>query len=206
MTDTLMESAHLAIGEDAADRIFRHARTTSQWSDAEVTDAWLEAAWDLAKLGPTAMNTVPLRLLVVRSGEARHRLIEHMGGGNKAKVEAAPVSLVLAADPAFHEHLDELFPVYPGIREQLAPATETREQMARTNALLQAGYLVVALRSVGLAAGPMNGMDFDGVDNEFFADSGWKSFMVINVGVADGEGSPHPRNPRLPFQQVTETL
>ena len=206
MTDTMLETAPLAIDEAAADLLFRDARTTSQWTDAEVPDARLEAAWDLAKLGPTAMNTLPLRLLVVRSGEAKQRLIEHMADGNKPKVEAAPVSLVLAADPAFHEHLDELFPVYPGIREQLAPAVDAREQMARTNALIQAGYLIVALRSVGLAAGPMNGMDFAGVDAEFFADSGWKSFMVVNVGVADGEGSPYPRNPRLAFEQVAEIL
>ncbi|MFV2145265.1 malonic semialdehyde reductase [Isoptericola sp. G70] len=206
MTDTVLETAPLAIDEAAADLLFRDARTTSQWTDAEVPDAQLEAAWDLAKLGPTAMNSLPLRLLVVRSGEAKQRLVTHMADGNKAKVDAAPVSLVLASDPAFHEHLDELFPVYPGIREQLAPAVDAREQMARTNALIQAGYLIVALRSVGLAAGPMNGMDFAGVDAEFFADSGWKSFMVVNVGVADGEGSPYPRNPRLAFEQVAEIL
>lgn len=206
MTDTLLENTTLAIDEAAADLLFRDARTTSRWTDAEVTDARLQAAWDLAKLGPTAMNTLPLRLLVVRSGEAKQRLVPHMADGNRPKVEAAPVSLVLAADPAFHEHLDELFPVYPGIREQLAPATEAREAMARKNALLQAGYLVLALRSVGLATGPMDGMDFDAVDGEFFAESGWKSFMVVNVGVAEGEGSPYPRNPRLSFEQVAQTL
>ncbi|GAA1974339.1 malonic semialdehyde reductase [Isoptericola halotolerans] len=207
MTDTVLETApSLAIDETAADLIFRHARTTSQWADAEVSDARLQAAWDLAKLGPTAMNTLPLRVLVVRSTEARQRLVPHMAEGNRPKVEAAPVSLVLAADPAFHEHLDELFPVYPGIREQLAPAAEMREAMARKNALLQAGYLVVALRSVGLATGPMDGMDLDGVDGEFFAESGWKSLMVVNVGVAEGEGSPYPRNPRLSFDQVSQAL
>jgi len=206
MTDTLLETAPLAIDEAAADRIFRHARSTSLWTTDEVTDARLEAAWDLAKLGPTAMNTLPLRLLVVRSPEAKQRLSAHMAEGNKPKVEAAPVSLVLAADPAFHEHLDELFPVYPGIREQLAPATEVREQMARKNALLQAGYLIVALRAVGLATGPMDGMDADGIDGEFFADSGWKSLLVVNVGIADGEGSSHPRGKRLGFEQVAEVL
>ncbi|WP_402461781.1 malonic semialdehyde reductase [Isoptericola aurantiacus] len=206
MTDTLLESTPLAIDEAAADRIFRTARTTSQWSDAEVSDARLEAAWDLAKLGPTAMNTLPLRWLVVRSPEAKQRLVAHMADGNKPKVEAAPVSLVLAADPAFHEHLDELFPVYPGIREQLAPAAEQRGDMARFNALIQAGYVIVALRAVGLAAGPMNGMDTAGIDAEFFGESGWQSLMVVNVGEAEGEGSPYPRNPRLSFEQVAEVL
>ncbi len=205
MTTTTLETAPLAIAEDAADLLFRDARTTSLWTDAEVTDAQLEAAWDLAKMGPTAMNTLPLRVLVVRSPEAKARLAAHMADGNKPKVQAAPVSLVLAADPEFHLHLDELFPAYPGIKDQLAPAVETREHMARTNALLQAGYLVVALRAVGLAAGPMNGMDTDGIDRDLLAGSGWRSFLVVNVGVADGEGSPYPRNPRLSFGQVSGT-
>ncbi len=203
---TVLQTAPLAIDEEAADRIFRTARTTSLWTDADVSDTQLEAAWDLAKMGPTQMNTLPLRVLAVRSPEAKDRLVAHMADGNKSKVSAAPVSLVLAADPAFHEHLDVLFPVYPGIKDQLAPAAETREQMARNNAFLQAGYLVVALRAVGLAAGPMNGMDAEGIDREFFGDSGWKSFLVVNVGVADGEGSPYPRGPRLSFDQVAQTL
>lgn len=206
MTTTTLPAAPLAIAEEAADLIFRDARTTSLWTDAEVTDAQLEAAWDLAKMGPTAMNTLPLRVLVVRSAEAKARLAVHMADGNRPKVEAAPVSLVLAADPAFHERLDELFPAYPGIKDQLAPAVETREHMARTNALLQAGYLIVALRAVGLATGPMNGMDTDGIDRELFAESGWRSFLVVNVGVADGAGSPYPRNPRLAFGEVAETV
>jgi 3-hydroxypropanoate dehydrogenase len=205
MTETISTPA-LAVADDVADLLFRAARTTMHWTDAEVSDEQIAAAWDLAKFGPTAMNTLPLRFLVVRSPEAKQRLVAHMADGNKAKVEAAPVSLVLAADPAFHEHLDVLFPVYPGIKDQLAPAAETREGMARTNALLQAGYLILALRAVGLAAGPMNGMDFDGVDGEFFAESGWKSFLVVNVGQAEGEGTAHPRLPRLAFEQVAEVL
>jgi 3-hydroxypropanoate dehydrogenase len=206
MTETLLAPAGLAIDESTADRLFRTARTTSMWTDEPVTDDQLAAAWDLAKFGPTAMNTLPLRVLAVRTPEARERLATHMADGNKDRVRNAPVSLVLAADPAFHEHMDTLFPAVPGMREQLEPAVDVREQMARSNALIQAGYLIVGLRAAGLAAGPMNGMDFDGVDAEFFADSGWKSFLVVNVGHADGEGSPYPRGPRLSFEQVSRTL
>jgi 3-hydroxypropanoate dehydrogenase len=78
--------------------------------------------------------------------------------------------------------------------------------MAGTNALLQAGYLIVALRAAGLAAGPMNGMDTAGVDAEFFTQKGWKSFLVVNVGIAEGEGTTYPRLPRLELDQVSEVL
>jgi 3-hydroxypropanoate dehydrogenase len=205
MTETLT-TAPLAIADEVADHLFRTARTAQQFTDEPVTDAQLEAAWDLAKFGPTAMNTLPLRVLVVRSDEAKERLAVHMADGNADRVRTAPVALVLAADPAFHQHLDTLFPAIPGIREGLDGASDVREQMARKNALLQAGYLVVGLRAAGLAAGPMDGMDFEGTDAEFFGASGWKSLLVVRVGHVEGEGTAYPRSPRLAYEQVSETL
>ncbi|MBL0885322.1 malonic semialdehyde reductase [Myceligenerans indicum] len=206
MTETLEAAAPLAIDDATADRLFRTARSVTEWTDAEVTDAHLQAAWDLAKFGPTAMNTLPLRFVVLRSPEAKARLLKHLPDGNKSKVEAAPATLVLAHDAGFHEHLPRLFPVYPGIKEQLDPAADVRDGMARSNALIQAGYLIVALRSVGLALRPMNGMDFEAVDAEFFAETGYKSFMMIAAGVADGAGTPHGRMPRLALDEVAQTL
>ncbi|WP_425954999.1 malonic semialdehyde reductase [Xylanimonas sp. McL0601] len=206
MTETLSTTADLAIDEPTADLLFRTARTTRQWTDAEVTDDEIEAAWSLAKFGPTAMNSLPLRFAVVRTPEAKARLVELMPDGNKAKVDAAPATLVLAYDPNFHEHMDALYPVYPGIKEQLAPAHEMRDGMARTNALLQTGYLIVGLRAAGLAAGPMHAADYDAVDAELFADKGYKSFLVVGVGHAEGEGASHPRLPRFELTDVAHTL
>lgn len=204
-TETLAPAA-LHIDDATADRLFREARTTAQFTDAEVTDEQLAAVYDLIKWGPTAMNTVPLRVLAVRSPEARERLVAHMADGNKERVATAPLSLVVAYDPAFHVHLDTLFPHVPGMRDNLDGVPEVRDDMARTSALIQTGYLVVGLRAAGLAAGPMNGMDRDAIDAEFFADSGWKSMLVINVGVADGEGTPYPRAPRLAPEQAVAVV
>jgi 3-hydroxypropanoate dehydrogenase len=195
----------LAIDDATADLLFRTARTTATFTDAEVTDEQLAAVYDLVKWGPTGLNTSPLRVLVVRTREARARLVERMPDGNKERVANAPVTLVLAYDPAFHEHLDVLTPHMPGAREHFAQSEETRLHMGRTNALLQAGYFVVGLRAAGLAAGPMNGV-FDEIDAEFFAGNGWRSLLVVNVGVADGEGTHRPRAPRLAFEQVSQVL
>jgi 3-hydroxypropanoate dehydrogenase len=203
---TAHERPQPTIDDSAADLLFRAARTTMEWAGDEVADERIQAAWDLAKFGPTAMNCLPLRMTVVRTPEAKDRLIPHMAEGNQAKVKAAPVSLVLAYDPRFHEHMPTTFPVVPDMRDQLDPAEDARREIARNNALLQAGYLILALRSVGLAAGPMNGMDFDGVDGEFFADSGLRSFLVVNTGVAEGAGTAFPRLPRLEFEQVAQVL
>ncbi|MFC8922328.1 malonic semialdehyde reductase [Cellulosimicrobium sp. NPDC057127] len=202
--DTLAPA--LRVDDATADLLFREARTTRDFTDAEVTDEQLAAVYDLVRWGPTAMNTLPLRVLAVRSPEARERLVAHMADGNKERVANAPLSLVVAYDPAFHEHMDTLFPHVPGMRENLAGAPDVRDEMARTNALLQTGYLVVGLRAAGLATGPMNGMDRDGIDAEFFADNGWRSLLVINVGVAEGEGTSYPRAPRLAPEQAITTV
>jgi 3-hydroxypropanoate dehydrogenase len=206
MTVTLSTTADLAIDEAAADLLFRTARTTSQWTDAPVTDEELAAAWDLAKFGPTAMNSLPLRFAVVRSAEERARLVDLMPDGNKSRVESAPVTLVLAYDHNFHEHMDTLFPHAPGVGASFAPQEEMRHGMGSMNAHLQAGYLLLGLRAAGLAVGPMHAADYDGVNEAFFAGTGYKAFLVVNVGHADGEGTSYPRAPRLDLDQVSITL
>jgi len=47
-TDTLAP-ASLQIDDTTADRLFREARTTAQFTDAEVTDEQLAAVYDLVK-------------------------------------------------------------------------------------------------------------------------------------------------------------
>ena len=107
--------------------------------------------------------------------------------------------------PTFHERLDVLAPHMPGARERFAGDDEARADAARTNALLQAGYLIVGLRAAGLAAGPMHGI-YDGIDAEFFAENGWKGFLVVNVGAADGAETTRPRAPRLEFDEVSQVV
>src|SRR3954451_13440410 len=196
----------LAVPDDVADLLFREARTVAEFAPGEVTDAQLAAVHDLVKWGPTAMNTLPLRLLVVRTPEARERLAAHMNEGNRERVLAAPVTLVLAADTGFHEHIPTLAPHFDRLKDVLDGQPETREQMARTSALIQAGYLIVGLRAAGLGAAPMGGMDFPAVDAEFFAETGWKSLFVINVGNIAGAGTHRPRGERLTYDQVSRTV
>ncbi|KQY24327.1 malonic semialdehyde reductase [Cellulomonas sp. Root485] len=196
----------LAVADDVADLLFREARTAAAFTPDEVSDEQIAAVYDLVKWGPTALNTVPLRLLVVRTPEARQRLAAHMSEGNRDRVLAAPVSLVLAADTGFHAHIPTLAPHMAALADSLAGQPEQRESMARTNALIQAGYLIVGLRAAGLAAGPMGGMDADAIDSEFFADNGWKSLLVVNVGHVDGAGTHRPRAERLDYAQASLTV
>lgn len=196
----------LEIDAATADLLFREARTVNSFAGEAVPDEKIQAAYDLVRWGPTAMNTLPLRLFLVRDAAARARLVEHLGDGNKAKTLAAPLTIVAAADPNFHEHLPVLAPHMEGAQERFESAgEEMRAGMARTSALIQVGYFIVGLRAAGLHVGPMGGFDAAGVDAEFFAENGWKSAVVLNVGTPAGEGASYPRQTRLRFDEVSLT-
>jgi len=196
------DASALAIDATVADLLFRAARTVNTFTDEPVTDEQIQAAYDLLRWGPTAMNTSPLRLLLVRSPEARERLARHLSEGNRDRVLAAPLTIVAAADADFHEHLETLAPHLPNARDRFAGDPQQRLGMARTSALIQIGYLIVALRAVGLHVGPMGGMDAAGIDAEFFDANRWTSLLVLNVGQPSGPDAARPRAPRLEFSDV----
>jgi 3-hydroxypropanoate dehydrogenase len=197
-TDTRIDDA-------TADLLFREARTVRTFAEGEVTDEQLQAAYDLAKYGPTQVNFTPLRVLVVRSREARERLASRMSEGNQERVLTAPVALVLAADTGFHQHIGTLAPHMSHLAPVFDANVEMRNGIARNNSWLQAGYLIIALRAVGLAAGPMAIADAAGLDADLLAGTGWESFLVVNVAQAEGSQTPFPRAARLDWDQATRT-
>ncbi|MEU2615423.1 malonic semialdehyde reductase [Micromonospora sp. NPDC007271] len=191
----------ITLPPDAQALLFTEARTANTFTDEPVTDEQLHAIHDLAKYPPTAANIQPLRVLYVRDGEPRQRLLTHMNEGNRAKTATAPVVAVLAADTDFHELIPRVFPIRPQMRDALADDPAGREQMARFNATLQIAYWLLAVRAAGLAAGPMAGFDAAGLDKEFFADSSWRSLLVVNLG-KPGPDAWFPRLPRLDYDDV----
>jgi 3-hydroxypropanoate dehydrogenase len=196
---------HLELDAHAQDLLFREARTANTFSDEPVTDEQVRAIYDLVKWAPTAMNNQPLRIVLVRSPEARARLVEHMGGNNKPKTSTAPLVAVLAVDDDFHEELPTVFPIFPGARDLLAADDDNRRTTADLNASLQAAYFILGVRAAGLAAGPMTGFDADGVSREFFPDGKHRALMVVNIG-RPGEGAWFDRLPRLAYDEVVTTV
>lgn len=67
--------------------------------------------------------------------------------------------------------------------------------------MMQAAYLIFACRSLGLDTGPMSGFDREKVDAAFFANSGWKSNLLVNIGYGD-PGKLYDRLPRLSFDEA----
>jgi len=194
----------LVLEKTAQDLLFRDARTANTFADEPVSDEQVAAIYDLVKYAPTSMNMQPLRVLLVRSAEARERLVGHMFDGNKAKTLSAPLVAVLAYDPEFHEHLPTQFPHFAGAQD-VFKGQDHRFGAATLNATLQIGYFILGVRAAGLAAGPMTGFDAAGIDQEFFAETGYKTLVVVNIG-KPGENAWFPRSPRLELEQVITTV
>ncbi|WP_306327532.1 malonic semialdehyde reductase [Streptomyces venezuelae] len=194
----------LALDAAAQDLLFREARTANTFTDEPVTDEQVQAIYDLVKYGPTAFNQTPLRITLVRSPEARERLVKHMAEGNQAKTAAAPLVAILSADNEFHEELPALLPHFPQAKDMFFAERPVREQSAILNAALQAAYFIVGVRAAGLAAGPMTGLDFVGLQKEFL-DADHTPLMVVNIG-KPGEDAWFPRSPRLAFDEVVTTV
>mgnify|MGYP001766449498 CR=1 FL=1 len=190
----------LALSPEAQDLLFREARTANTFTDEPVTDEQIAAIYDLVKYGPTAMNAQPLRIRLVRAGEARERLLKHMSEGNREKTAAAPLVAVLAADTEFHENLVRTFPHFPGAKAAFAN-DEARERAARFNASIQIGYFLLGVRAAGLAAGPMGGFDAAALDADLFEGTSLKSLLVVNIG-HPGENAWFDRLPRLDQHEV----
>jgi len=195
----------LALSGEAQDLLFRQARSANTFTDEPVSDEQVEAIYDLAKWAPTSMNNQPLRIVLVRSPQARERLVATLSEGNRAKTAAAPLVAILAADHGFHERLAKTFPHFPGARDLFAADDAMRAQSADLNATLQVAYLILAVRAAGLAAGPMTGYDAAALNDEFFPDGGHKVVAVVNIG-RPGDDAWRDRLPRLDFDEVVTTV
>src|SRR5690606_16737404 len=123
---------------------------------------------------PTSANMSPARFLFVRSGEGKAKLKQTLSPGNVEKTMTAPVTAIIAHDPAFYEKLPFLFP-HADARSWFAGNPAFAETSAFRNGSLQGAYLILAARALGLDAGPMSGFDNEKLDKLFFADTGWKS-------------------------------
>lgn len=194
----------LALDPAAQELLFRAARTANTFTDEPVTREQIHAVHDLIRLGPTAFNAQPLRIVLLRSPTARQRLLPHLSRGNRDKTATAPLVAVLAADTGFPERLTELFPHKPEARQWFAD-NDQRVAQARFNATLQAGYFLIGVRAAGLAAGPMSGFDAAGVDAEFFPDGLWRTLLVVNIG-RPGPQAWRERLPRLSHAEVVHEL
>jgi len=203
VTESIAPPALARLDDAGRALLFTDARTANSFAPTPVTDDELNEIWELAKWPPTAANIQPLRVLYVRPGPGRDRLVEHMADGNKAKTASAPAVAVLALDTQFHEHIPAVMPYKPELRDVFEANETMRTETGRFSAALQAGYFLLAVRAHGLAAGPMGGFDAAALDADFFPDGRWRSILVVNIG-HPGQDPWFGRLPRLGHSDVVQ--
>ena len=192
------------LSEGALSLMFNDARTHNAFLDKPVSENLLRRAVDLAKMAPTAANQSPLRIVFVRSKEAKQRLAPALNPGNLEKTLAAPVVAITGYDLKFYEHMPFLLP-HVDAKSWYSGNAEFAARSAFQNGTLQVAYLLMALRAVGLDTGPMTGFDNAKVDAEFFAGTDIKSNVLINIGYGDVE-KLFPRSPRFAFDQIASVV
>lgn len=192
--------------EQVLDLAFRQARTHRVWQEKPVEDELLHRLYDVFKMGPTSVNSCPGRFVFVKSVEEKEKLKPALSPGNVDQTMTAPVTVIMAYDTRFYDHLDRLYPVFPAKTFFEGPEKEAyAEKSAAQNATLQHAYLIVAARLLGLDAGPMAGFDARMVDRAFFKGTTWKTAMLCNLGYGD-TSKLYPRGPRFAFEEVCKIL
>lgn len=193
-----------AVNQSALNTLFTTARTHNGWLAKQVSDATLHEIYDLLKMGPTSANCSPARFVFIRTPEGKEKLRPALSGGNLEKTLSAPVTAIVAWDSAFYDRLPELFP-HGDARSWFTSSPELAEETAFRNSAMQAAYLLFACRAIGLDTGPMSGFDRKAVDAAFFADSGYRSTLLVNIGYGD-ESKLFGRLPRLGFDDACQLM
>lgn len=193
----------MALDDTALNTLFGDARTHSSFSAEPVSDETLTKLYDLVKLGPTSANCSPARFLFVRTQEGKTSLRGCLSAGNIEPVMAAPVTVVVAFDPHFYLKLPELYP-QTELKSWFSGNPDLAEETAMRNSSMQGAYFLLAARALGLATGPMSGFDRAKLDRVFFAQKGWRSNFLINLGYPVPDASLPQRLPRLPFGEAAD--
>jgi 3-hydroxypropanoate dehydrogenase len=189
------------LSDAGLDLIFRQARTHNVWLEKPVDDELLRRVYDLAKMGPTSANMCPLRVVFVKSREAKEKLRPCLDAANVDKTMIAPVTALLGMDVHFYEELPKLFPHADAKAWFKNLPENVLETIALRNSSLQGAYFMLAARSLGLDCGPMSGFDNAKADAAFFAGTSVKSNFLCNLGHGDA-GKLFPRSPRLGFEEA----
>lgn len=193
----LSETPSFSLEASAREALFTAARSAIAFADRPVEADVIKRAWDLAKFGPTSNNTQPLRVVEARSTEARAAVIAAAAELNRPKLEQAPLVLVAAHDSRFHDLHETWAGGSATIFDRFEANPEGRAALAHSGAMLQLGYLIVALRAEGLALRPYGGFDHAALDASLMPD-GWSSEVLLGVGYpAAGDDGAGERRGRI---------
>ena len=188
------------LSDDAIALILSGARSHYAWQDKPIPEGMIERIIDITLAGPTSMNTLPARFVLVESPEGKERLAKSLKAKNIDKMMSAPLTVIIAYDLDHWTYLPKLFP-HEDRRHLFDGKPEYSEDTAYRNGTLQGAYFMIAARALGLDVGAMSGFSNEIVDREFFADTTLRSNFLCNLGYAD-ETALFQKLPRFAFDDV----
>ena len=192
------------LDDKALDILFREARTYNGWQDKDVPDALVRQIFDTMKWGPTSANCCPLRIVFVRTDEAKQKLKPLLDKGNQDKTMEAPVVALFAMDRKFFKYAPKLAP-HVNVESWYVGKDEANKETAAVNGTLQAAYFMLAARALGLDCGPMSGVNKQGVKDAFFPDLDGEVKFVCSLGYGRPE-TLYPRAKRLDFEEACKIV
>ena len=136
----------------ALDTLFLKARTANGFTGEPVPDALLQQVYDIARMGPTSMNTQPTRYVFLKTPEARARLLPALSPGNLDKTRSAPVTVIVCTDTRFYEFMPQVWH-REGAKENFESNPALAEATATRNSTLGGAYFIIAARALGLDDG-----------------------------------------------------
>jgi 3-hydroxypropanoate dehydrogenase len=201
--ETIIAKSARALDDRALRTLFTDARAANGFLPQPVPRELIEDIYRLSILGMTASNALPMRLVIIDSDAGKERLLRSTHARNIEKTKSSPVSVIVAADLHFYEHIPRLWPHAPenALRFQGADNAAFAKQFAVMNATLQGAYFMLAARARGLDVGPMGIYDKESLDGEFFPDGRCTGLFLIGLGYGD-DTKIGPRLPRLAFSEV----
>ena len=194
------------LDQNALDLIFREARSHNWWANRDVTDDQRLEIWDIMKYGTTSANTLPARILFIRSNEAKEKLKPCLTPANVEKTMLAPVTALIATDLNYFDNFEKLYPPRPEMKERHASNPDFAAHFGFQQCTLQGAYFIIAARAIGLDCGAMGGFDNALADEAFLSGKAWKSNFLCNIGYADLEGVKGPRLYRYDFDEVCQVI
>lgn len=186
------------------EQLFLSARTQNGWQDRPVTKEQIEQIYNLVKMAPTSANCSPGRFVFLTTTEAKEKLKPALSSGNVEKTMTASVTVLIATDEKFYDKLPVLFP-HGDARSWFTSSPMFAAETGLRNSSMQAAYLIMACRSMGLDTGPISGFDQQQVNQLFFKDTTHKINLIVNIGYGDTD-KIYARLPRLEFNEACHIL
>src|SRR5882757_9118803 len=124
------------------DLLFREARTHTAWQNIDVALETIIEAYNIARMGPTSANSSPMRILFLKSEEAKARLYPALAPTNVEKSRTAPIVAIIAYDTEFHEKLPQLY-LHADARSWFAGNQKLIDETAFRNSSLQGAYFMI---------------------------------------------------------------